>query len=133
MDAKPTVDMMAGLKELKAVDHYLEALAEIGYQFRPHHPVLGRLHFAKIVDKLRTHNLSLTRYNSGFWVDHLLLRDYSRHRPQAADAYRELKRGLEKKHPRDTVLYTEGKNEFIEEIIEKARMMMAGQEGDYDV
>ena len=124
MVAKPTIDMMLGLKVLNPVEHYLHTLQEIGYQFRPSHPVPGRLHFAKIGQTLRTHNLSLTKYGSLFWKEHLLFRDYLQCNSEAAEAYRELKLRLAEAYPDDTIRYTEGKNEFIEQVLRDAKKVM---------
>ena len=120
MAAKPTIDIIAGLKALNAVDYYIDILGEIGYEFRPSHPVPSRLHFAKIVQSLRTHNLSLTEYDSQFWKNHILFRDYLRVDSETAEAYKHLKLRLAKEYPNDTVGYTEAKNVFIEYVLQKA-------------
>jgi GrpB-like predicted nucleotidyltransferase (UPF0157 family) len=121
MDAKPTLDILVGVGELRSADYYLEKLSGAGYEFRPSHPVPGRLHFAKITDGLRTHNLSVTVYRSEFWEKHMLFRNYLRDHPCAAGAYRELKHQLALQYPCDTVRYTEGKDQFIEGILGRAR------------
>jgi GrpB-like predicted nucleotidyltransferase (UPF0157 family) len=128
LDAKPTLDMLAGLKELKSAEWYAASLRDVGYEFRPRHPVPGRLHFAKIQDGLRTHNLSLTVYGSDFWEAHLLFRDYLRSHPEAAQAYQALKHRLAEKYPGDTVQYTAGKDEFIAETLKAALAWRAGRE-----
>lgn len=122
ISAKPTLDILVGLKELNSVDHYLPALEEISYQFRPNHPVPGRLHFAKIHQSLRTHNLSLTKCGSEFWEGHILFRDYLRAHPAERDAYQALKLQLAEEHPDNTVNYTNGKDEFIAQVMQKARV-----------
>jgi GrpB-like predicted nucleotidyltransferase (UPF0157 family) len=122
MDAKPTLDILAGVRELKSADYYLERLAELGYQFRPRHLVPERLHFAKISQGLRTHNLSLTVHRSEFWENHLLFRDYLRNHPDAGVAYAHLKRALSQEFPDDTVRYTQGKDRFIDGLLRKARL-----------
>jgi GrpB-like predicted nucleotidyltransferase (UPF0157 family) len=121
LDAKPTLDMIAGLKELRSADCYAAQLGDLGYEFRPHHPVPGRLHFAKIQSGLRTHNLSLTVYGSDFWEAHLLFRDYLRNHPEVTRAYQELKYRLATQYSEDTVQYTAGKDEFIAEVLQEAR------------
>jgi GrpB-like predicted nucleotidyltransferase (UPF0157 family) len=131
LDAKPTLDMLAGLKELKSAEWYSTQLRDAGYEFRPQHPVPGRWHFAKIQGGLRTHNLSLTAYGSDFWEAHLLFRDYLRSHPEAASTYQALKHHLAEKYPGDTVQYTTGKDEFIAEILNAARTWRAGRERQF--
>jgi len=125
MDAKPTIDILVGVSELTNADYYLDKLAGAGYEFRPSHPVPGRLHFAKIDDGLRTHNLSVTVHRSEFWQTHILFRDYLRDHPCAVAAYARLKQELARKYPDDTIRYTEGKNQFIEAILQKSTVGVA--------
>jgi len=126
--AKPTLDMMVGLKELKSAECYSTQLGDLGYEFRPHHPVSGRLHYAKIQGGQRTHNLSLTMYGSDFWEAHLLFRDYLRSHSEATRTYQALKYRLAEKYPKDTVQYTGGKDEFIAEVLKAAQAWRAVQE-----
>jgi len=121
MAAKPTIDIMVGLKELKSVDHYLTTLENLGYEFRSKHPIPNRLHFAKIEQLLRIFNLSLTKYESEFWENHILFRNYLKQHPISARAYQDLKNSLSIKFPDDTVQYTNGKKRYIENILQEAR------------
>ncbi len=122
MEAKPTIDIVAGMKTLLQLNAYLECLANIGYTFRPNHPVPGRLHFAKITNGLRTHNLSLTEYLSSFWHDHVVFRDFLNENPNVAAEYLNLKRELATNHPNDPTSYTDGKDEFIKPTLENVRL-----------
>ena len=119
--AKATLDILVGVKELHSPEFYLSRLQTIGYTFRPDHPVPGRLHFAKISQGMRTHNLSLTQYGSQFWEDHILFRDYLRKHPEECITYQDLKLQLAEKYSDDTVRYTDGKNEYVEQVLEKAK------------
>jgi GrpB-like predicted nucleotidyltransferase (UPF0157 family) len=55
----------------------------------------------------------------GHW-DRLLFRDYLIAHPEAARAYARIKRDLAAAHPNDRVAYTNGKTEFIQEIMTRA-------------
>jgi GrpB-like predicted nucleotidyltransferase (UPF0157 family) len=121
MDPKPTLDILAGVRALKSAGHYQERLGDLGYQFRSSHLVPGRLDFAKITGRLRTHNLSLTVFRGEFWDDHLLFWDHLRARPKAAAACVELKRTLAQEHSGDAVRCTQGKDRFIKRILHEAR------------
>jgi len=121
MAAKPTLDIMVGLNRLKSSTHYQPLLETIGYQFRQKHPVPGRFHFAKISQGFRTHNVSLTQYKSEFWDNHLLFRNYLSLNPEVAKEYEILKHKLAKSFSDDTIRYTNGKNEFIERILQEAK------------
>jgi GrpB-like predicted nucleotidyltransferase (UPF0157 family) len=117
MDAKPTIDMLAGLTSLKPNPFYDERLSRLGYQFRPDHPVAGRLHYAKIQNNIRLFNLSLCVHQKSFWYNHIRFRDYLRSHTEVVQEYSRLKYDLALRHPNDTVAYTNGKNQLIEAVL----------------
>jgi GrpB-like predicted nucleotidyltransferase (UPF0157 family) len=123
MDAKPTIDMLAGLTSLKSNLFYDGRMSKLGYQFRPDHPVAGRLHYANIQNNVRLFNLSLCVHRKSFWYNHILFRNYLRSHPEIVQDYCKLKHYLALRHPNDTVLYTFGKNQFIKKILNLAKLV----------
>ncbi len=121
-DAKPTIDMLAGLTSLKPNSFYEGKMSKLGYQFRPDHPVAGRLHYARIQNDVRLFNLSLCVHRKSFWYNHILFRNYLRSHPEMVQEYCRLKHDLALRHPNDTVAYTNGKNQFIEKILNLAKL-----------
>ena len=67
-----------------------------------------------------THHLHVVQYESDLWRNHLLFRDYLRAHPQIAAQYENLKRELAQTHRENREAYTEGKNEFIENVLKAA-------------
>jgi GrpB-like predicted nucleotidyltransferase (UPF0157 family) len=121
IDSKPTIDVLVGLSSLKSNSSYDKKLIKIGYQFRPDHPVPGRLHYAKIKEGVRLFNLSLCVYKNEFWNNHVMFRDYLVSHPECAKKYNTLKHALAKQCPNNTVKYTEGKNKFINSVLNQAK------------
>ena len=58
--------------------------------------------------------------NGELW-DRLLFRDYLRAHPKEAAAYQRLKQRLAAKHRADREAYTDGKSDYVEAIMRKAR------------
>ena len=113
LEAKPILDLMAGIPELRAPWSLFIALAELGYEHRPLDAVSDRLFFAKDTNELRTHNLSICVWGSAFWVGHVKFRDRLRADDVLARDYIRLKRALAGEFSQDRVAYTDAKDEFI--------------------
>ena len=62
----------------------------------------------------------MVELDSILW-ERLFFRDYLRDFPEEAKRYAELKLFLAEKHPNDRVAYTEGKNEYVVSITERAK------------
>ncbi len=117
--SKPTIDILAGLTDLKTNSFYESDLFKIGYQFRSDHPVPGRLHFAKVEEGLRLFNLSLCIHGQEFWVERISFKNHLIAHPETAQEYCELKQDLAEQYPNDTLKYTEGKSNFISRILKQ--------------
>jgi GrpB-like predicted nucleotidyltransferase (UPF0157 family) len=117
LDAKPVIDLMGGVADLRTPWSLFVQLADLGYEHRPRDTVPGRLFFAKDSHGLRTHNLSVCKWGSGFWVSHLKFRDRLRSDENIAHAYAKLKLQLAENFPNDRVAYTDGKDQFIAAVI----------------
>jgi GrpB-like predicted nucleotidyltransferase (UPF0157 family) len=77
--------------------------------------------FIRGTPTLRTHHLSLVEADSAWWHGHLLFRDYLRAHPDEAAEYDRLKRTLAERFPADRASYTDGKHDFIEAVMARAR------------
>lgn len=77
--------------------------------------------FAKDTASGRTHYLHVELYEGNHWNDHILFRDYLRTHPDVAEAYRQLKRGLESEFSTDVGSYSEHKKRFVDEVLRNAR------------
>ena len=121
LDAKPVVDVVAGVRSLREVDRFVHRLAGIGYESRGEAGVAGRLFFRKLQDGRRVFHLHVTGTDHAFWENHLLFRDYLRAHPGTAGEYARLKHELAVRFRDDRESYTRAKTEFIERVVARAR------------
>ncbi len=66
----------------------------------------------------------MTEFESDFWQDKILFRDFLRANPEVAREYGRLKKELAAEHGADREKYedyTNAKSEFIESVVAKAR------------
>ena len=124
LDAKPVIDVMAGLGTMADADHCVELLVWLGYSYweegvEPHHRL-----FAKFIDAertARTHNLHLVEVGGWYWRERLLFRDYLRTDTTMAREYAELKHRLAQRYKDDREAYTAAKTEFVAAVVERAK------------
>jgi GrpB-like predicted nucleotidyltransferase (UPF0157 family) len=118
--AKPIIDIMVGVRDLRDVEKCIPPLEKIGYEYRGEHGVAGRPFFRKGTTAASTHHLSVVKFSGNVWKKHLLFRDYLRENADAARKYDELKKDLAIKFKNNREAYTDGKTEFVEEILRAA-------------
>jgi GrpB-like predicted nucleotidyltransferase (UPF0157 family) len=120
--AKPTIDIMAGLRALADAAHCFAPLGTLGYEYVPKLDAVmpERRFFKRDVAGRRTHHLHMVEVASDFWRTHLLFRDWLRGHSEDASCYAALKRGLAARFPDDREAYTEGKSEFIRGVLRRA-------------
>ena len=118
--AKPIIDVMAAVGDLRDVEPCVGPLAAIGYVYKGENGLPGRHYFTKGAP-LRTHHLHVVTPDSAFWREHLLFRDYLRAHPDAAREYARLKAELARRFARDRAAYTEAKAPFIRRVVELAQ------------
>ena len=115
--AKPIIDLMLGIPEMKDSHIFVPHLASIGYE-QLGETVPGTLYNRKAVP--RRFNLHLTQYGGDFWIEHILFRDYLSSNPEVAAEYERLKRALMARLAHDPPAYNEGKADFIRSVLERA-------------
>jgi GrpB-like predicted nucleotidyltransferase (UPF0157 family) len=116
--AKPILDIMVGVGNLRDAERYIRPLEELCYEYRGEAGVPGRLFFRK--GNPRTHHLHVTDIGSQFWERHLVFRDYLRAHPETAREYARLKHFLADRFRGERAAYTEAKTGFISEVIRRA-------------
>ena len=126
--AKPTIDIMVGIRRLSEAPACIAALEPLGYEYRP--DVEAEMPERRFFDKgppgARTHHLHMVEYAGPFWMRHLLFRNFLRAHADRAAAYGALKQELAAKHAADRVAYTDAKGLFIETAVADARKEFAG-------
>jgi GrpB-like predicted nucleotidyltransferase (UPF0157 family) len=119
--AKPIIEIMVGVGDLADVEKFLRLpLGKIGYESRGEAGIAGRHYFRKGTATASTHHLSLVELGGGVWKRHIAFRNYLREHPQAARRYAALKKDLATRFRDNREAYTNGKTEFVEEILSKA-------------
>jgi GrpB-like predicted nucleotidyltransferase (UPF0157 family) len=117
LDAKPILDLMAGVESLVAAEALLPALRALGYEHKADPDIPERLYLVRGPAERRTHHLSLAEPASGFWRRQLRFRDRLRADPALAAEYARLKHALAERHPTDRLAYAAGKDPFIEAVL----------------
>ncbi|HEX8195230.1 MAG TPA: GrpB family protein [Pyrinomonadaceae bacterium] len=117
--AKPIIDIALAVQEIAEVEQIIQPFENLGYVYRGENGIPNRHYFRK-GSPHRTHHLHVVQYESDFWRNHILFRDYLRARPQIAAQYENLKRKLAQTHRENREAYTEGKTEFVENVLKAA-------------
>jgi GrpB-like predicted nucleotidyltransferase (UPF0157 family) len=119
LDAKPVIDILAGLGDLATARPCIDLLAPLGYLYAPYR-ASEMLWFCKPHPARRTHHLHLVPVGSARYRDELLFRDYLREHLEARAGYAHLKHDLAVRHRQDREAYTHGKTAFVQEILRRA-------------
>jgi GrpB-like predicted nucleotidyltransferase (UPF0157 family) len=119
--AKPIIDILVEVRDIKKVDDRNAAIASLGYIAMGEHGIAGRRFFRKDNQLgIRTHHLHTFEVGSAQVERHLAFRDYLRSHPEDAQRYSDLKQKLAQQYPNEIERYMDGKAEFIQEMDEKA-------------
>ncbi|HZY94222.1 MAG TPA: GrpB family protein [Candidatus Bathyarchaeia archaeon] len=122
--AKPTIDILVGVRDLGIIQKLIEPLQRIRYEYRPRSlfPPEMRVpqteYFRKGPSGANTHHIRVVVHQSTPWKNYLVFRDYLRDHPEEARSYERLKIELYSKHGRRLPL--EAKASFIGSVIRKA-------------
>lgn len=120
LDAKPIIDILAGVHDLDTARACFGPLTDLGYLYAPYLP--EEMHwFCKPHPARRTHHLHLVPVGSQRYRDELAFRDRLRGDPQVAGRYVSLKRELAERHRDDREAYTEAKSAFVQAILGSER------------
>ena len=121
MIAKPVIDILAGVETLQIADSLLEPLCGSGYTTSAEfNATIGnRRWLMRWKDGRRTHHLHLVVHNSADWSDQLKFRDILRSNDVVASQYHEVKVELAAIFQSDREAYTDGKSEFIRDVLEQ--------------
>lgn len=119
MTAKPVVDMLVEVASNEQANEYVPVILEpLGYDYfwRPHEDG----HYPWLIKRdaagRRTHHIHMAEAGAQLW-EGLDFRDYLLAHPEAAEEYRHLKLDLQRRFSDDRIAYTEGKTEFIRNIL----------------
>lgn len=120
LKAKPIIDMLPVVKQIKKVDTFNENMIELGYEPLGEFGIKGRRYFRKGGEH-RTHHVHMFQFDNEMEINrHLAVRDYLRSHPEEAKQYGDLKAKLAEQHPEDWEAYMNGKDAFVQDLERKA-------------
>lgn len=121
LKAKPIIDIIIGIKNFNDLEIIIEKLQHGGYIYRPNASTKERILFVKGNKEERTHHIHIVQWMDEEWNNNILFRDYLRKYSEVAKEYSDLKDKLAERFKEDRSSYTSGKNQFIQEIIDRAK------------
>ncbi|MHA1977877.1 MAG: GrpB family protein [Candidatus Hodarchaeales archaeon] len=113
--AKPIIDILIGIKDLKDVFAHLKVLEVLDYSYTAEAGDDKRRFFKK--GSPRLFHLHFVRYESKEWKDHILFRDILLQDEGKRYRYQKLKMELAQKFPTERNKYAEAKTPFINQIL----------------
>lgn len=120
LEAKPIVDILAGVRDLDESRACFDPLAQLDYMYAPY--LAEEMHwFCKPHPNRRTHHLHLIPGGSRRYADELAFRDRLREDPQIATEYLALKRSLASRFAGDREAYTDAKSAFVRRVLSQER------------
>lgn len=119
--AKPVIDIDVVIPSEAVLPDAIARLATLGYVHQGDLGVAGRAAFGSPAD-LPAHHLYLCVCDNAEYRRHVAFRDYLRVHWGEAQRYEALKRDLAVWHGADRRAYSEAKTDFIEAVLEKARV-----------
>ncbi len=123
LSAKPIIDIAVGVKSLKDFEIVKPLFLEFPYSVKED-SADGEILVRKGSEDNRTHFIHVMEIDSERYKETIIFRDYLRTREDALKDYENLKKDLAIKYKDNRKLYTASKNEFIREIIERAKNEM---------
>ncbi|CAA9449915.1 MAG: Uncharacterised protein family UPF0157 (COG2320) [uncultured Rubrobacteraceae bacterium] len=126
LDAKPVIDLMAGVRDVQGARRCIRPLEEIGYSYWAENPNPDRMLFVRFADAgrtSRTHNLHVVEAGGDLWNDRVVFRDHLRSYPEVADEYARFKHVLAERFRDDREAYTRAKTDFISAMLVWARAL----------
>jgi len=119
LEAKPIIDIMPVVKDIKLVDEHNQSMQKIGYEPMGENGIPERRFFQKGGDN-RTHHVHVYQVGSPHVERHLAFRDYLKTHPSVIKEYGDLKRKLAQEFPYDIESYIQGKERLVVKIEQQA-------------
>lgn len=123
--AKPTIDILLVVGDVKALDASNEAIMALGYQPKGENGIPGRRYFQKLAGEVHLVHIHAFPEKHPEIMRYLNFRDYLIAHPNIARDYQVLKERLAKQYRDAPALYTSGKTDFIRAIDARAAVWQA--------
>lgn len=121
LKAKPVIDILLVIENLNKINEIEELLKDYGYENRGHQGVNDRYFFAKGPEDARSHYLHFVEPKSNTYYNQIYFKKYLIEHPEYIKKYCSLKERLAAKYPNERPKYTQGKNDFIANVIRLAK------------
>jgi UPF0157 protein yqkA len=118
--AKPIIDIAIGVEDYQKLEVVKELLLEHNYYHNSEAGDFDRLYFAKGEYDNRIYNIHVEILGGISWKRHILFRRLLIDKPEYLKEYCELKHKLAQCYSNDRSKYLEGKNIFIQKVVEEA-------------
>ena len=120
LSAKPVIDVIVLVADMRPVLDHMPVLAAAGYEFRPDVSNAERIFLRRYGPHgVRTHHLHI-HTDAQDVRRHVMFRDALRADPGLRDAYCDLKRDLAALYAADRQAYANGKDKFIDAVVHAA-------------
>lgn len=130
--AKPIIDIAVGVKSFDNVKQLIPALKKLGFYYRPHAGLYEQMLFSSGsyydgTGDIQTHFVHVVIFGEEVWLNYINFRDYLNMDINSAKKYEKLKISLSLSTPKgaNRTAYTEGKHDFVMEILERAKPIEA--------
>lgn len=119
--AKPIVDIVVGVSDFDKIFKNNEVLSQNGIFYRREDQPGQHLYLCgDLENNIHTHYIHVVIWGKDAWNNYINLRDYLNANKEKAREYSALKERLAKEYPEDRIAYTDGKKEFIKDVLERA-------------
>ena len=116
--AKPIIDIAVGVTEFEKIMSYNEQLQKEGIFYRGSDVEDQILYVMGDMEKdIRTHHIHIVKWNGTEWKKYIHFRDYLNDNENMALQYQRVKEELESKYADNRGLYTKGKKDIIDIIL----------------
>lgn len=116
--AKPILDIGVAVTNFEEAARCIPLLEQMGYTYKGENGIPRRHYFVK--GEPRTHHLHMLEIESAEWKNHLRFRDYLRRNSAIAQDYASLKQTLATQFATDREAYQNGKEHFIQAVLQQA-------------
>ena len=119
LDAKPIIDLMAGVAAMETALLLAEPLCRSGYttSSKFNASLTDRQWFMRWANGHRTHHLHVVVHEGAVWQERLKFRDALRGNAELAAQYLQLKQRVATEHAHDREAYTVAKTAFIQSLV----------------
>jgi len=123
--AKPIIDIVIGVQNFESLSEIWPLLVSNGI-CKPTDQPFSDMIVCSINDRekdTRLYNLQIAVIGSKAWTNHINFRDFMNAYPEKARIYESIKIELAKRYPNDLDRYANGKEEFITECLNEAKLL----------